>query len=186
MTVQNPEDAFLFDLSMAHAGKRAVLQFLEEGAGEVADERARAVLAQHAEQTRAQIRGLDQVFSLFDAEPQATGCPAMSGIRRELDLVRQQDPAPQLLTTMNLFANLKVKHDQIAVYGLLADKAVLLGRLEGAQILSTIARQEEGTAVEIGRLVHELLLETLHDGESATEAAAAGGWAPHAGATATN
>jgi hypothetical protein len=33
MTVQNFQDAFLFDLSLAHAGERTALQILEQGAG---------------------------------------------------------------------------------------------------------------------------------------------------------
>jgi ferritin-like metal-binding protein YciE len=80
VTVLNPEDAFLADLSLAYAGERTALQILEEGAGEVADERARAVLTRHAEETREQIRGLEQVFSLFNAQrrlrpaPPSTAC----------------------------------------------------------------------------------------------------------------
>jgi ferritin-like metal-binding protein YciE len=187
MTVHSPEAAFLFDLSLVHAGERVALQILEEGAGEVADDRARAMLTQHADQTRAQIGDLEQVFSLFGVQPQAMGCPATDGIRQELDLFRYQDPAPQVLTTMNLFASLKIQHNEIAAYGLLIDKAVLLGQLEAARILTTIAGQAAETAAKIGRLIHELLLEMVRDSESAAEAAAAGGGpAPHATATATN
>jgi ferritin-like metal-binding protein YciE len=185
MTVHSPEDAFLFDLSLACAGERTALQILEEGAGEVADERARAVLIQHAEETRAQIRGLEQVFSLFDAQPRALSCPAMEGIQQELDLFRQQDPAPQLLTATNMFANLRIQHDEIAAYGLLIDKAVLLGQLEAARILTTIAKQEEVTAAKIERLIHELMLEMVRDSGTATEVAATDGrTAPHATDTA--
>jgi ferritin-like metal-binding protein YciE len=90
--VQNPQDVFLFDLSLAHAGERSALQILQQGAGEVADERARAVLTRHAQETRAQIRGLEQVFSLFEAQPQALGCPALDGIRQELDLFGSRAP----------------------------------------------------------------------------------------------
>jgi ferritin-like metal-binding protein YciE len=186
MTLQNSEDALLLDLSLAHAGECTALQILEQGAGEVADERARAVLTQHAEETRARIRGLEQVFSLFEAQPQAMGCPAMDAIRQELDQVRQHDPAPQFLTAMNLFGNLKIEHKEIASYGVLIDKAVLLGRLEAARILTTIARQEE-TAAKIGRLIHELLLEMVRDSVAGTEVAAAGGGAaPHATAGGTS
>ncbi|WP_433727872.1 ferritin-like domain-containing protein [Actinoplanes sp. CA-051413] len=181
MTVPSPEDAFLFDLSRAYAGERTALQILEQGAGEVVDERAGAVLTRHAEETRAQLRGLEQVFSLFDAQPQALSCPALEGIRHELDLFRQQDPAPELLTVTTLFANLKIEHNEIATYGSLIDKAVLLGQLEAARILTMIAEQDEETAATIGRLIHELLLEMVRDSGSATEIAAAGGRAaPHA------
>ncbi|HEX8346291.1 MAG TPA: DUF892 family protein [Actinoplanes sp.] len=161
MTAQNLEDAFLLDLSLAYAGGRTALQVLAQGAGEVADERARAVLTRHAEETRAQLRSVEQVFSLFEAQPQALDCPAMSGIRQELDLFRQQNPAPWFLTTMNLFANLKMEHDEVATYGSLVDQAVLLGQLEAARVLTAIVRQEEEAAATIGRLIHELLLEMV-------------------------
>lgn len=186
MTVQSPKGALLFDLSLAYAGERTALQILEVGAGEVADERARALLTRYAGETRAQIRDLQQVFSPFDAQPQPMSCPATEGIRYELDMFRQQGPAPQVLTSMTLFAGLKVAHNKIATYGWLIDKAVLLGQLEAAQILTTIVEQEQETATTIGRLIYELLLEMVRDSGSATEIAAAGGGgaAAHAAASA--
>lgn len=44
---------------------------------------------------------------------------------------------------------------------MLIDKAVLLGQLEAARILTAIAGQEEEAAAKIGRLIHELLLEMV-------------------------
>jgi ferritin-like metal-binding protein YciE len=182
MTVRNPEDAFLYELSLAHAGERTALQILEESAREVVDERARAVLTQHAEQTGAQIRSLEQVFTLLGTQPQAMSCPAMSAVRQELGLFREHAPAPQFLTTMTLFANLKIEHNEIATYGPLIDKAVLLGQLEAARILTTLAEQQQDTAAKIARLIHELLLEMVSDSGPATDVAAAGGGAAGGGA----
>ena len=155
MTTPDPWDVFLFDLSLAYAAERAGLQILVQGAAEVADERAQALLIRHAEETRAQICGLEQVFSLFRAQPQSVGSPTMDGIRRELDLFRRQDPAPRHLTAMTLFATFRIEHDEVAAYGSLIDEAVLLGQLEAARILTTIAEQEEETAVKVGWLIQE-------------------------------
>jgi hypothetical protein len=41
--VRNPHDAFLYDLSLAHAGEHTTLEILDQGAGEAVDERARAL-----------------------------------------------------------------------------------------------------------------------------------------------
>jgi ferritin-like metal-binding protein YciE len=82
---------------------------------------------------------------------------------------------------MTLFAHLKIQHDQIATYVLLVDKAVLLGHIGAARILTTIAKQAEETAAKAGRLIHELLIEMARDTGSSTEVAVAGGGAatPH-------
>jgi ferritin-like metal-binding protein YciE len=177
MPVQSPEEAFLFDLSVTRGGKRTSLEIIEQGAGEVADGRARTLLRRNAEEARAQIRAIDQVFSLIGAQPQDVRCPVVEGVRQELDMFRQQDPAPQFLTATVLAGNLKMKQNDLATYGLLTDKAMLMGQVQAAQILTTMKKQEEDNAGTTGRLIHEILLETVGGPDAATEVAAAGGGA---------
>jgi ferritin-like metal-binding protein YciE len=180
MSVQNAQDAFLFDLSLAHAGARTTLEIVEQGVAEVTDERARTLLTEHAEAARAQVRALEEVFSLSGSQPQDLACPAIDGIRQELDLFRQQDPAPELLTATTLFADQKISHNELATYDLLLDKAVMLSQTQAARILTTILKEQKEAAGRTARLIHELLLEVAGDSGTATEVAAAGGVAPAA------
>ncbi|GAA3292555.1 DUF892 family protein [Dactylosporangium vinaceum] len=94
MPIQSPKEAFLFDLATTRGGKRAALEIIQQGQNEVPDNRARTLLSRNAEETRAQIRTLDQVFSLVGSQPKDAPCPGVEGVRQELEMFRQQEPAP--------------------------------------------------------------------------------------------
>jgi ferritin-like metal-binding protein YciE len=178
MAVDNHRDALLFDLSLARAGERTALEMTEQGAGEVTDDRARTLLNEKAEETREKIAGLDQVFTLLGAQPQDLACPSMEGIRQELTMFRQQNPTPQFLTATILFKSNKADHTKLATYGLLVDKAIMLGQIQAAQILTTAEKAVKESSARIERLIHELLLESIADAPDVTiELAAAGGGA---------
>jgi hypothetical protein len=107
------------------------------------------------------------------AEPQDLRNAAVESGRQELGLFRRQDPTPEFRTAMTLFTHLKIQHDEIAMYIRLVDEAVLLGQIEAARILTTIAKQAEAAAARTGRLIPELLVEMAGDTGSATEVTAA-------------
>jgi ferritin-like metal-binding protein YciE len=149
----------LSDLSLAHVREHTSLEVLEQGAHETADQRARALITRHTGRTQDRIRGIEQIFALLAAELPELRNPAMDSVRQELNLFRRQDPPPELRTAMILFAHLRIQHDDIGGYADLADRAVLLGRMEASCILTALAKQAEEAAAEIERLVPELLSE---------------------------
>lgn len=185
MPIQSPQEAFLYDLSLVYAGERTGLDIIERETGEVSDGRARTLLNRQAEQCRAQMRAIEDVFASLGARPQAVRCPVKEGVRQEIDMCRQQDPTPHILTATILAGSMKLRQDDMVAYGLCLDKAIMLGELQAAQVLSTILKQEQDVAVEAERLIHEMALESIGGPETAIEVARSGGGAvPQAAARA--
>ncbi|GIF15683.1 DUF892 family protein [Actinoplanes teichomyceticus] len=185
MSVRNVQEAFLFDLSMAYAGERAAAEIVDRCAREVADDRARMLLGLHAEEIRAQMKGIEQMFTMLRAQPQNVRCPVVEGVREEIEQFRQQDPAPEFVAATMLFGTVKISHGAMDTFGLLVDKAMLMGEIDAALMLTTICKQKEDTAGMAHRLMHEILLECTGETSGAlTELAAAGGARTMAGTSA--
>ncbi|GIF08427.1 DUF892 family protein [Actinoplanes siamensis] len=185
MSVRTVQDAFIFDLSMAYAGERVAAEVIDRCARETSDNRARMLLGLHAEEIRAQIKGIDQMLMMLGATPQNVRCPVIEGVRDELEQFRQQDPAPEFLAATTLFGTVKINHSAMDTYALLVDKAMLMGQTDVALMLTTICKQKEDTAGMAHRLMHEILLECTGDASDAlSQLAAAGGSRTMAGASA--
>jgi ferritin-like metal-binding protein YciE len=143
LALQSPQDLFAYELSVMHAFEQHNVRTLEQLLQETHDEVARRPIRHHLEETREQVRLLEEGFRLLGQPPQAVDVQAAEGMSRDHETFRQLRPAPEVLAMHNVAAAAKIEHLEVAAYRGLLGKAILMGQPELAQLLKHILQQEE-------------------------------------------
>jgi ferritin-like metal-binding protein YciE len=81
---------FLHQLKDTYYAENAIAKALPRFAEAAKTNELKAALTIHAEETRNQVRRLDQVFKLLDADPAGIECKAIEGILAEGDEVMEE------------------------------------------------------------------------------------------------
>jgi len=99
----------------------------------------------HLNQTKGQIKRLDQVFKKIKSLPQGTKCPAIDGIIEEANEIAGEVGDKMVLNAALIAAAQAVEHYEITRYGTLVAWAKLLGRNDVAKLLSMNLKEEAAT-----------------------------------------
>ena len=154
--MQRPEDLFLFELAYMHAFEQNNVQTLQQLVQEVSSDEARQPLQHHLEETREQVKLLEQIFQTLGEQPQQVTVHATTGLKQDHDAFASMQPTPEVLTLFDLGAAAKIEHMEVACYTGLLTKAQLMGQQEVAGILQRILKQEEDAVSEIESALQQL------------------------------
>jgi ferritin-like metal-binding protein YciE len=143
MSMQSPQELFAYELSVMHAFEQRNVRMLEQLLQETPDELARRPIRLHLEETREQVRLLEESFRTLGWSPRAADVQAAEGMSRDHETFKQLGPAPEVLTLHNLDTAAKIEHLEVAAYRSLLGRALLMGQAELAQTLKHILQQEE-------------------------------------------
>ena len=150
-------------------------QFLEgqrkmlEGA---TDPKLQKMITTHIEETEAQIKNLEEVFSLLGQEPEREPCAGARGLVTEASkLLRETEKAPELRDYAIAGAAAKVEQYEILSYTGLISAANEMGNKKVVTLLERNLRQEEKTAKLIEENEPQLLQNALKVGQEEAEAA---------------
>src|SRR3954447_4497797 len=130
-----PEEAHNFKLGAALKMEHTVLdKILEDSIEEAHDESLKQLFRHHADETRQQIRNLEQVFGAFGWDVDDSPCPAIEALHKEAKTnVKKTDDA--IVDSVILSGALETEHHEIAVYeGLIID-ARAMGRDDVVRLL---------------------------------------------------
>lgn len=116
------------------------------------DSTLKASLAEHLEQTHAQIKRLARVFELLDATPKTKKCKAMEGLLKEADDTIGENYTAAVKDAAIICAAQKIEHYEIASYGTVRTFAELLGHEEAARLLQEILDEENTADVTLSEL----------------------------------
>jgi ferritin-like metal-binding protein YciE len=156
--LNTPQELFHYKLGAALTMENTVLEML----GDLEEASQRDQLKQqfrhHAEETREQIRNLEQAFSALGEEPDDSPCPAIQGIEKEGKAnIKKADDA--VVDGVILSGAAETEHHEIAVYEGLITAAEAMGKPEIVSLLQANLEQEQHTLVEVEHATEELLHE---------------------------
>ena len=156
MPMQTPQDLFVHELSDVLSAEQIIAQMLGEAQGMVQNPQFKQSLQQHEQETRQQIRNLEQIFQQMGAQPHPVHCHAVEGLREELTEVQQSQPSPQVLEGVVCAGAAKTEHYEIAAYTGLVKKARAMGQTEAAQLLEQNLQQEQNMLQQLERISDQL------------------------------
>ncbi|HEX2036932.1 MAG TPA: DUF892 family protein [Chloroflexota bacterium] len=148
-TLQSPQEFFAFELSKMHAFEQLNVRTMEQLLQETQDETARRPIQMHLEETREQVRLLEECFRELGQEPQQVEVQVAQGLTRDHEMFRQMNPSPEVLTMHNVAAAAKIEHLEVAAYRGLLSKAIVMGQPQIVLRLKHILQQEERAAIEL-------------------------------------
>jgi ferritin-like metal-binding protein YciE len=146
--LNTPEEAYNFKLGATLKMEQTVLEkILADSIDEAQDDTLKQLFRHHAEETRQQIRNLEQVFAAFGWEVDDSPCPAIEAIHKEAKTnIKKTDDA--IVDSIILSGALETEHHEIAVYEGLIIQARAMGRDDVVRLLEENLEQEKHTLEE--------------------------------------
>jgi ferritin-like metal-binding protein YciE len=153
--LNSPKEVFSFKLGAALKMENTVLEMLGDLEENSQREQLKQQFRHHAEETRQQIRNLEQVFSELGEEPDENPCPAIEGIEKEGKAnIKKADDS--VVDAVILSGAAETEHHEIAVYEGLITEAQAMGKHDIVQLLRQNLEQEEHTLEEVKHATQEL------------------------------
>ena len=141
--IQTMDDLFLHVLQDIYYAENQIVKALPDMIEKATNRELTAAFKAHLEETKTQIKRLEQAFQLLGKEPQGTKCPAINGIIDEANEVAGEVDDKATLDAALVAAAQAVEHYEITRYGTLISWAEELGHDAIAKLLTTTLNEEK-------------------------------------------
>jgi ferritin-like metal-binding protein YciE len=154
--MQTAQDLFIHEMGDMYDAEQRIAQMLPTMAQECNNDEVRSAFQMHEQQTRQQIRNLEQCFQVLGTQPPKTTCAAILGLKQEHDSFLKGQPSADILMMFDLGGASKTEHYEIASYTGLVEKARLMGQQQCAQLLQQNLQQEQEMSKKVDQLGQQL------------------------------
>ncbi|WP_102961326.1 ferritin-like domain-containing protein [Mangrovicella endophytica] len=148
---------FAHQLKDTYFAENAIIKALPKMMEAAQSDELRGALGVHLEETRNQVKRLDQVFKLIGQKAEAIECKAINGIIAEGDEVIEEFSGAAALDAGIIAAAQAVEHYEIARYGTLLAWAEELGLEDAADLLRETLVEEENTDDILSELAEDMV-----------------------------
>ncbi|GJD61546.1 YciE/YciF ferroxidase family protein [Methylobacterium frigidaeris] len=152
---KNLRALFLHQLKDTYFAENAILKALPKMAQAARSEELRGAFSVHVEETREQVKRLDQVFRIVGEKPEGVTCQAIQGIIAEGEEVMQEFSGSDALDAGLIAAAQAVEHYEITRYGTLLAWARQLGFSEAEDLIKETLVEEENTDELLSELAED-------------------------------
>jgi ferritin-like metal-binding protein YciE len=150
--IHTMDDLFLHTLQDIYYAENQIVRALPEMIEKATDKQLAQGFKTHLEETKGQIRRLEQVFKLLGKEPQGVDCPATDGLIDEAEDIAGDIDDKQVLDAALIGAAQAVEHYEIARYGTLMAWAKTLGHQEAIRLLKQNLDEEKAADEKLSKL----------------------------------
>lgn len=160
MKLGSLHDLFVEELQDLYSAEKQIIEALPDMIEEASSPELKNALEQHLEETRGQVRRLDQIFGQFSgADKDGKTCKGMKGIIKDSQDLLETDAEPEVLDAGMIAAAQRVEHYEIAGYGTVRTYAQLLGRQDWAQLLEQTLSEEKQADQKLNQIASRINIE---------------------------
>jgi ferritin-like metal-binding protein YciE len=134
-SIETLDDLFVHTLQDMYYAENQIAKSLPKMIGKASDPQLKQGLQVHLEETKNQIRRLEQVFKMHGQPAKGTTCAAMDGILEEADDILGVANDNDVIDAAIIASSQSVEHYEITRYGTLVAFAKQLGRQDCASVL---------------------------------------------------
>ena len=145
MAEKDLKSLFLHQLKDTYYAENAIIKAIPKLAEAAKDADLKTAMGVHLEETKAQVKRLDQVFKLLGEKPEGVECKAIEGIIAEGDEVIEEFGGGEALDAGLISAAQAIEHYEITRYGTMLAWAKQLDLGEIADLLKETLIEEENT-----------------------------------------
>jgi ferritin-like metal-binding protein YciE len=153
--IHTMDDLFLHGLQDLYYAENQIVKALPEMIEKATDKQLTQGFRTHLEETKSQIKRLEQVFKLIGKQPHGVDCPAIDGLIDEAEDVAGDVDDKQVLDAALISAAQAVEHYEIARYGTLMAWAKTLGHQDVIQLLKQNLDEEKATDEKLSKLAEK-------------------------------
>ena len=139
------DDLFLHQLKDIYYAENQITKALPKMIDKANNPQLKQGFETHLEETKNQIKRLEQVFQMHGESPEGTDCPAIDGIIEEANDVSSEIADEDVLDAALIASAQAVEHYEITRYGTLIVWAKQIGRQDCADLLAQNLKEEEAT-----------------------------------------
>jgi ferritin-like metal-binding protein YciE len=160
MKLENLHSLFVEELQDLYSAEQQIIEALPDMIEEASSPDLKSALQNHLEETRGQVRRLDQIFSQIPkADKEGKTCKGMKGIIKDNQDLLDTDAEPEVLDAGMIAGAQRVEHYEIAGYGTVRTYAELLGRKDWAQLLEQTLQEEKQADQKLNGLASRINIE---------------------------
>lgn len=141
--IKNLEDLFVHTLQDVYYTEEQITKALPQMIEKAKNPQLRQAFEAHLEETRQQVKRLDEVFAQLNQEPKGATCEAIDGIVKEAKTIMSDVDDPAVLDVALTSAAQAVEHYEISRYGTLISLARQLGNNQVIKHLQATLDEEK-------------------------------------------
>ena len=157
MAAKDLKALFTHQLKDTYFAENAVLKALPEMAAAAQSEELKGAFGVHLNETKEQVKRLEQVFQIIGEKPSGVECKAIQGIIEEGHEIIQEFKGGEALDAGLIAAAQAVEHYEITRYGTLLAWAKQLGLSEAEELIQETLVEEENTDELLSELAEEAI-----------------------------
>jgi ferritin-like metal-binding protein YciE len=143
--MQSLDQLFEETLKDIYFAENAILKALPKMAKKTTAPELRQAFEDHVEETKGQVKRLDQIFKLLGKKSSGKECAALKGLVEEAEEVMSDAETPEVMHAGLIGCAQAVEHYEIARYGTLKAWAEQLGMTEAVKLLDATLEEEKRT-----------------------------------------
>ncbi|QQP91662.1 ferritin-like domain-containing protein [Skermanella sp. TT6] len=152
MSEQALKALLIEELQDTYSAETQITQALPKMADAASSQELKQAFQTHLQETQGQVKRLEQVFKILQADPGGNTCEATQGLIEEAEEVMSQGHPPEVLDVALVMAAQKVEHYEIASYGALRTLAETCGMTDVANLLEQTLNEEKATDQKLNQL----------------------------------
>jgi ferritin-like metal-binding protein YciE len=157
MKLESLRELFVHELQDLYSAENQIIKALPKMADEASSRELKAALEEHLQETKGQLRRLDQIFDqIEDVDRDDETCKGIQGIIKEGEDMLDEDADADVLDAGIIAAAQRVEHYEIAGYGTVRTYANLLGRQEWAELLQETLDEEKAADQKLNALAERI------------------------------
>ncbi|MBP2295787.1 YciE/YciF ferroxidase family protein [Azospirillum rugosum] len=152
MSEQALKDLFIKELQDTYSSETQILEALPAMAEAASSPKLKQAFQTHLKETDGQIKRLDRIFQILQADPGGNTCEATQGLVEEAEEIMEEGLPAEVLDVALIMAAQKVEHYEIASYGSLRTLAETCGMTDVAKLLEETLEEEKATDQKLNQL----------------------------------
>jgi ferritin-like metal-binding protein YciE len=157
MKITNATELLTDMLQDVYSAETQLLKALPKMVQKATAQPLRKAFENHLEETKDQVRRLEQVFEILGADPEGEHCEVMEGLVEEAEQLIKAISDKDLLDAALIGAAQKVEHYEIASYGTILTFAKLLNDDKIAEILGKTIDEEKKADMKLTELAEHIV-----------------------------
>ncbi|MBV9608513.1 MAG: ferritin-like domain-containing protein [Acidobacteria bacterium] len=160
MRLETLHELFVHELQDLYSAENQIIKALPKMADKAASPELKSALQEHLQETRGQLRRLDQIFDQIpDVDRDDEKCKGIEGIIKEGSKMLDEDADADVLDAGIIAAAQRVEHYEIACYGTVRTYANLLGKQNWAELLQQTLSEEKAADQKLNALAEHINME---------------------------
>lgn len=132
--------------------EKALVKNLPKMSKNATSKKLKEGINKHLDETKDQVKRLEDAFKALKLKPEAVKCDAMDGLLKEAEGILEETEPGAVRDAAIIAAAQKVEHYEIASYGTLATYAKLLGQKDVLKLMLETLAQEKSCDKDLTKL----------------------------------